>query len=185
MLCAFCLSTILGGFYGIPEKSPKSSTDKMNRACELKDQTLKKIRTLHSPDSTPSKWVNTDPLALRFTQAHLCDTRCPIRTSTKQFCGTIATSVARYDKYHCWASKDDQGSVDGGVSNKGASRSGLFWSFFVSFFPPFFPAGLKGVFAEECFLAFDVLSGGSTLCPVKILGWICTVSNTRSTHTDS
>ena len=32
-----------GRFYRIPEKSPKSSTGKMNRACELKDQTLKKI----------------------------------------------------------------------------------------------------------------------------------------------
>ena len=34
----------------IPEKSPESSADKMNRACESKDQTLKKIRTLHFPN---------------------------------------------------------------------------------------------------------------------------------------
>ena len=53
MLCTGCPPTILGGLYRIPEKSPKSSTDKMNRACELKDQTLKKIRTLHLPDLVP------------------------------------------------------------------------------------------------------------------------------------
>ena len=31
--------------------------------------------------------------------------RCPIKTSTKSFCDTIATSIARYEKYRCWASK--------------------------------------------------------------------------------
>ena len=31
--------------------------------------------------------------------------RYPIKTSTKQFCDTIATSIARYEKYRCWASK--------------------------------------------------------------------------------
>ena len=50
MLCAFCPPTILGDLYRIPEKSPKSSADKMNRACKGKDQTLKKTRTLHSSD---------------------------------------------------------------------------------------------------------------------------------------
>ena len=56
MLCTLCCPpTILGGFYRIPEKSPKSFTDKMNRACELKDQTLKKIRTGHCPDHWTSK----------------------------------------------------------------------------------------------------------------------------------
>ena len=41
MLCTFCPPTILGNFYRIPEKSPKSSADKMYRAYESKDQTLK------------------------------------------------------------------------------------------------------------------------------------------------
>ena len=50
MLCAFCPPTILGNFYRIPEKLPKSSADKRNRACETKDQSLKKIRTLHFPE---------------------------------------------------------------------------------------------------------------------------------------
>ena len=50
MLCAFCPLTVLGDFYRILEKSPKSSADKMYRACESKDQTCKKIRTLHFPD---------------------------------------------------------------------------------------------------------------------------------------
>ena len=34
MLCTFCLLTILGDFYRIPERSLKSSADKRNRACE-------------------------------------------------------------------------------------------------------------------------------------------------------
>ena len=56
MLCTFCPPTVLrdlksADFYRIPEKSPKSSADKMNRACEQKDQTLKKIRTLHFPEA--------------------------------------------------------------------------------------------------------------------------------------
>ena len=29
----------------------------------------------------------------------------PIKTSTKEFCDTIATRIARYEKYRCWASK--------------------------------------------------------------------------------
>ena len=39
MLCTFCLPTILGDFYRIPEKSPKSSVDKINslRACEYRE----------------------------------------------------------------------------------------------------------------------------------------------------
>ena len=50
MLCKFCPLTILGDLYRIPEKSPKSFADKMYRACESKDQTLKKIRSLHFPE---------------------------------------------------------------------------------------------------------------------------------------
>ena len=51
MLCTSCPRKILSDFYRIPEKSPKSSADKMNRACESKDQTLKKMRTSHFPES--------------------------------------------------------------------------------------------------------------------------------------
>ena len=57
MLCAFCPPTILGDFYRIPEKLPKSSADKMYRACETKDQTLKKIRTLHFPDLSQNYYI--------------------------------------------------------------------------------------------------------------------------------
>ena len=64
MLCTFCPLTILGDFYRIPEKSPKPSADKMNRACEQRDQTLKKIRTLHVPDNCRD-WVKV--LSLRCT----------------------------------------------------------------------------------------------------------------------
>ena len=31
--------------------------------------------------------------------------RFPIKTRTNKFCDTIATSIARYEKYRCWASK--------------------------------------------------------------------------------
>ena len=31
--------------------------------------------------------------------------RYPTKTSTKTCCDTVATSVARYEKYRCWASK--------------------------------------------------------------------------------
>ena len=31
--------------------------------------------------------------------------RCPTKTSTKEFCDTIAASIARYAKYRYWASK--------------------------------------------------------------------------------
>ena len=31
--------------------------------------------------------------------------RYPTKTSTKKKCDTIATSIARYEKYRCWASK--------------------------------------------------------------------------------
>ena len=56
--------------------------------------------------------VRYPPLILRSTQAHLCDThfatyraiivRYAIKTSTKEFCDTISTSIARYEKYRCW-----------------------------------------------------------------------------------
>ena len=40
--------------------------------------------------------------------------RYPIKTSTKEFC-TTATSIARYGKYRCWASKT-------GVANTGCGK---------------------------------------------------------------
>ena len=59
-------------------------------------------------------WCDTPTLALSFTQAHLCDTpiatypaiivRYPNQNKHQQVCDTIATSIARYEKYHCWAS---------------------------------------------------------------------------------
>ena len=40
--------------------------------------------------------------------------RYPIKTSTKEFCDTIATSIARYEKYRCWASKGEGRSEEPG-----------------------------------------------------------------------
>ena len=66
----------------------------------------------HSP-----KMVRYPPLLLSFTKAHISVipphfatyraliVRYPIKTSTKEFCDTVATSIARYEKYRCWASK--------------------------------------------------------------------------------
>ena len=40
--------------------------------------------------------------------------RCPTKTSTKTVCDTIATSIARYEKYRCWASKTcESGNAEG------------------------------------------------------------------------
>ena len=65
----------------------------------------------HSP-----KMVRYPPLVLRLTQTHLCNTpscdisrdKCAIphkKKSTEEFCDAIATSIARYEEYRCWAAK--------------------------------------------------------------------------------
>ena len=60
MLCTYRPPTILGDFDRIAEKSPKSSGDNLYRACESKDQTLKRIRTLHSPHLRPKNAEKND-----------------------------------------------------------------------------------------------------------------------------
>ena len=40
--------------------------------------------------------------------------RYPTKTSTKYICDTIAASVARYEKYRCWASKAGRQFLLGG-----------------------------------------------------------------------
>ena len=37
--------------------------------------------------------------------------RYPIKTSTKEVCDTIARSIARYEEYRCWASKQEDRMV--------------------------------------------------------------------------
>ena len=65
--------------------------------------------------STPPKWCDTPPWYL-VLRRHICAiphfatyraiiVRYPIKTNTKEFCDTIATSIARYQKYRCWASQ--------------------------------------------------------------------------------
>ena len=41
----------------------------------------------------------------RFATYRAIIVRYPTKTSTKGFCDTIAASIARYEKYRCWASK--------------------------------------------------------------------------------
>ena len=49
MLCAFCPPTNWATSLGYCRNCPDLSTDKMYRACmRVKDQTLEKIRSLHS-----------------------------------------------------------------------------------------------------------------------------------------
>ena len=71
--------------------------------------------TVFGEVSTPPKWCDTPPWYL-VSHKHICAiphfatyraiiVRYPIKTSTKEFCDTIATSIARYEKYRCWASK--------------------------------------------------------------------------------
>ena len=72
--------------------------------------------TLKGMLARPSKWCDTPPGYL-VLHRHICAiphfatyraiiVRYPIKTSTKEFCDTIATSIARYEKYRCWASKN-------------------------------------------------------------------------------
>ena len=66
-------------------------------------------------NSTPPKRCDTPPLYLilhrhiraisHFATCRAIIVRYLIKTSTKTFCDTIATSIARYEKYRCWASK--------------------------------------------------------------------------------
>ena len=64
----------------------------------------------------PPKLCDTPPpLVLSFSQAYCAiphfatyraiTVRYPIKINTKDFCDTIATSIARYETYRCWASK--------------------------------------------------------------------------------
>ena len=66
--------------------------------------------------STPPKWCETPPWYL-VSHRHICAiphfatyraiiVRYPTKTSTKKFCDTVAASIARYEKYRCWASKE-------------------------------------------------------------------------------
>ena len=60
-------------------------------------------------DSVPlsPKWCDVPPLVL-VSHRHICAIpyfamyRASIKTSTREFCDSIATSIARYDKYRCW-----------------------------------------------------------------------------------
>ena len=65
--------------------------------------------------AAPPKWCDTPPWYL-VSHKHICaiphfatyraiTVRYPIKTSAKEFCDTIATSIARYEKYRYWASK--------------------------------------------------------------------------------
>ena len=80
--------------------------------------------------------VRYPPLILGFTQAHLCDIpfrnvsrdNCAIPHENKheRVCDTIATSIARYEKYRCWASK--LGNRPNTVSESTVSNSVSFFA---------------------------------------------------------
>ena len=88
---------------------------------KLRDTAILSLRYSISRDTFPGrsalppKWCDTPPWYLvshRHISAipHLATYRAipvryPIKTSTKSFCDTIATSIARYEKYRCWVSK--------------------------------------------------------------------------------
>ena len=65
--------------------------------------------------STPPKWCDIPPWYL-VSHRHICAiphcatyraiiVRYPTKTSTKEFCDTIAASIARHEKYRYWSSK--------------------------------------------------------------------------------
>ena len=70
--------------------------------------------------STPPIWCDTPPPLYLVSHRHICaiphfatyrviivrSPPPPTKTSTKEFCDTIATSIARYEEYRCWASEE-------------------------------------------------------------------------------
>ena len=72
---------------------------------------------------TPPKWCDTPPWYLvshrricaiaRFATYRAIIVRYPTKTSSKGFWDTIATSIARYEEYRCWASKEPRACWDG------------------------------------------------------------------------
>ena len=84
----------------------------------------------HSP-----KMVRYPPLVLNLHR-HICAiphfaiyrtiiVRYPTKTNTKEFCDTIATSIARCEKYLCWASKPKQNTPTiGGRTARNAKKKG-------------------------------------------------------------
>ena len=95
----------------ISAQSPKTLLLKDFGASGLKIGALHK-REIQPPRISP-KIVRYPPLVRSFTQTHLCDTqvatyrtifvRYHIKKSAKHFCDTITTSIARCEKYRCWA----------------------------------------------------------------------------------
>ena len=78
-------------------------------------------------------------------------------------------------------SKDSRASV-----GPGRDKNPCYFSFFFAFQPKNKDlAWLKGAFAKGRFLASDVLREEAPFCAVKILRWICNISNTRIAHADS
>ena len=90
--------------------------------------------------STPPKWCDT-PLWYLVSHRHICAiprfatyraiiVRYPTKTSTNEFCDTIAASIARYGKYRYWASKmlslttesaQKMGRMFGGMATHGSA----------------------------------------------------------------
>ena len=86
--------------------------------------------------------VSTPPIMLRYppwylvSHKHICAiphfatyraiiVRYPIKRSTREFCDTIATSIARYGKYRCWASKRQRSGE--GVVRRNVCAEGCSW----------------------------------------------------------
>ena len=72
--------------------------------------------------AAPPKWCDT-PAWYLVSHRHICAiphfatyraiiVRYPAKTSTKEFCDTIAASIARYEKYRYWASKRKTGKTN-------------------------------------------------------------------------
>ena len=79
--------------------------------------------------SSSPKWCDTALVSHR----HICaiphfatdrpiSVRYPTKTSSREFCDTIATSISRYEKYRCWSSKQSCTSAKQGL---GGARD--FW----------------------------------------------------------
>ena len=87
--------------------------------------------------STLPKWCDTPPWYL-VSHRHICAiphfatyrviiVRYPTKTSTREFCDTIAANIARYEKYRYWASKRSCGfPPTPGIASRVAPRIVVF-----------------------------------------------------------
>ena len=99
--------------------------------------------------------------------------RYPTKTSTREFCDTIATSIARYEKYRCWASKPTMARLAALFVRRSLQRNRLQRQAFSVIHPLL---GLSLDCGRPFLLRKDPVSPyslnlGGAISPLKFWGW--------------